>query len=85
MDHFWKPLGSILPSISQSVIEPGDVVIGDRDGVVVIPQSQIERVISTMEIVREKENELKSQVDAGLRYAPWVDSYLESNRTRYLD
>ena len=64
---------------------PGDVIIGDRDGVVVIPQDEIDAVIESLKSVREKEIELESKVKAGLCYAPWVDDYLQSDQTRYLD
>jgi 4-hydroxy-4-methyl-2-oxoglutarate aldolase len=72
-------------AISRSVIHPGDVIIGDRDGVVVIPRDEIDAVIESLKSVREKEIELESKVKAGLCYAPWVDDYLQSDQTRYLD
>jgi hypothetical protein len=52
---------------------------------VVIPRDEIDAVIESLKSVREKEIELESKVKAGLCYAPWVDDYLQSDQTRYLD
>ena len=48
-------------------------------------QDEIDAVIESLKSVREKEIELESKVKAGLCYAPWVDDYLQSDQTRYLD
>ena len=72
-------------SISRSVIQPGDMIVGDRNGVVVISRNDIDKVISSIEVVKKKEVELESKISKGLCYADWVDDYLQSNRTKYLD
>ena len=72
-------------SISRSVIQPGDMIVGDRNGVVVISRNDIDKVISSIEVVKKKEVELESKIEKGLCYAAWVDDYLQSNRTKYLD
>ena len=72
-------------SISRSVIQPGDMIVGDRNGVVVISRNDIDKVISSIEVVKRKEFELESEIEKGLCYAAWVDDYLQSNRTKYLD
>ena len=72
-------------AISRSVIQPGDMIVGDGDGVVVISRGDIDKVISSIEAVRKREAELESKIEKGLCYAAWVDDYLQSHRTRYLD
>ena len=72
-------------AISRSVIQPGDMVVGDGDGVVVISRGDIDRVIASLKTLKEIEVELESKIKEGLCYAPWVDDYLKSDRTRYLD
>ena len=72
-------------SISRSVIQPGDMIVGDRNGVVVISRNDIDKVISSIEVVKKEEVELESKIEKGLCYAAWVDDYLQSNRTKYLD
>ena len=61
------------------------MIIGDRDGVVVIPRRDTDKVISSLKAVKIREIELESKIREGLCYAPWVDDYLQSNRTKYLD
>ena len=72
-------------AISRSVIQPGDMIVGDGDGVVVISRGDIDKVISSIEAVRKREAELESKIEKGLCYAAWVYDYLQSNRTKYLD
>ena len=72
-------------AISRSVIQPGDMIVGDRDGVVVISRGDIDKVIVSLKAVKQREVELESKIKEGLCYAPWVDDYLQSNRTKYLD
>ena len=72
-------------AISRSVIQPGDMIIGDRNGVVVISRGDVNRVNANLKAVKEKEVELESKIKEGLCYAPWVDDYLRSNQTQYLD
>ncbi len=71
--------------MSRSIIEAGDLIIGDLDGVVVVPRNTIAAVLSQLESVKEKEKDLEAQIKDGLCYAPWVDEYLQSDRTEYLD
>ena len=48
-------------------IATGDILIGDQDGVVVVPFDRIEAVIAALPKVRAAEAGLESQVKAGLR------------------
>ena len=53
-------------AISRSVIQPGDMVVGDGDGVVVISRGDIDRVIASLKTVKENEVELESKIKEGL-------------------
>lgn len=50
----------------------GDIVIGDQDGVVVVPFERIDEVIVRLEKVRAAEAELEAKVKAGLRVPPFM-------------
>lgn len=44
---------------------PGDVVIGDRSGVVIVPQSQFEEVLAKAEELKDSEDRMIAEIRAG--------------------
>lgn len=48
-------------------VATGDVVIGDRDGVVIVPFDRIDAVIETLPKVRAAESDLEARVKGGLK------------------
>ena len=46
-------------------VEPGDVIVGDRDGVVVVPQSRVDAVVAAAEARERKEDSLRADLEAG--------------------
>ena len=72
-------------SMGGVTIESGDLLIGDRDGVVVVPKAQIDEVAAALAQVRAKEDEMGAAIDAGLITPDWVHELLGSSRTRMLD
>ena len=62
-----------LPVVAAGVrVEPGDVVIGDGDGVVVVPFARIDAVIERLDAVRSAEAALVARVKGGLGVPDWV-------------
>jgi 3-hexulose-6-phosphate synthase/6-phospho-3-hexuloisomerase len=51
--------------IAGQTIEPGDWVVGDDDGVIVIPKAQAVELANRAMDVLEKENRLRGEIDAG--------------------
>ncbi|WP_223254596.1 RraA family protein [Pectobacterium peruviense] len=51
--------------IGDCVIHPGDIIVGDSDGLVVIEQSRLEEVIHLSEEREEKENIYKEKISQG--------------------
>ncbi len=72
-------------SLGGVTIESGDLLVGDRDGVVVVPQARIDEVAATLAQVRAKETEMGAAIEAGLITPDWVGELLSSSRTRLLD
>ncbi len=66
-------------------IASGDLLIGDRDGVVVVPRARIDEVAGGLAEVRAKEDEMGRAIAAGLTAPGWVRELLASERTRRLD
>ena len=75
-----------LPIVIGNVaISPGDLLVGDRDGVVVVPQADIETVLTRLESVNDAEASFETDVAAGLRVPDFVQELLGSDQVRYLD
>jgi regulator of RNase E activity RraA len=72
-------------ALGDSVINPGDLLVGDRDGVVVIARDQVGAVINSLVELRKLEAALETKVKGGLTHMPWVDEYLRSNKVRYVE
>jgi 4-hydroxy-4-methyl-2-oxoglutarate aldolase len=65
-------------------IGPGDIVVGDRDGIVAIPLAQAREVAERLELVKRKEAEAEAKVKKGIKLKFWDPAALGS-RVRYLD
>ncbi|MCP3972009.1 MAG: RraA family protein [Rhodobacteraceae bacterium] len=66
-------------------VETGDMVVADRDGVVVVPFDRIEEVIAAVAKVRALEEALDAEVSAGLTVPPAIRELLASDKVRYLE
>ncbi len=58
------------------VVGPGDVVVGDRDGVVVVPRDAAEDVLARLQAKAEREAAYVAAVSAGNFSNAWVDEIL---------
>ncbi|HET6620864.1 MAG TPA: 4-hydroxy-4-methyl-2-oxoglutarate aldolase [Dongiaceae bacterium] len=70
-----------LPVVLGGVaVEPGDIVIGDNDGVVIVPRGTIGTVLKRLSDVRAAEAALEAKVKAGLEVPDFVQAILSSGR-----
>ncbi|KQP49133.1 4-carboxy-4-hydroxy-2-oxoadipate aldolase/oxaloacetate decarboxylase [Pseudorhodoferax sp. Leaf274] len=53
-------------TIGDAVIRPGDIVLGDRDGVVVVPHNELESVIASSLAREEKESGQRQAIEQGV-------------------
>lgn len=60
-DTFEQPI-----NIGTVTIDPGDYIIGDRDGVVIIPGTRVEEVIAEAERVMATENKVRTAILGGM-------------------
>jgi 4-hydroxy-4-methyl-2-oxoglutarate aldolase len=60
---------SIAVSVGNVVVTPGDLVVGDDDGVVVIPERLLENVFLAAVIRKRYEDEIARRVNAGDSYS----------------
>lgn len=67
-------------SIGGIAVASGDVVVGDRDGVVVVPFVKIDEVVDRLDEVLAAEAALDAEVAKGLKMPEFARSILESER-----
>jgi 4-hydroxy-4-methyl-2-oxoglutarate aldolase len=72
-------------ALGEVTIESGDLIIGDRDGVVVVPRTELAAVAARLELVAAKEAEMHARVAAG-EISSLLDRYPDLRaQIRYLD
>jgi 4-hydroxy-4-methyl-2-oxoglutarate aldolase len=65
-------------------IAPGDILVGDRDGVVAIPRTQAAAVAKQLELVQKKEAAAEQSIRRGVKLQFWDEKAL-GERVRYVD
>ena len=68
-----------------TAIEAGDVLVGDADGVVVVPQALLDSVSARLAEVIAAEEALQARIAGGLGVLDAIEALMRSDRVRYLD
>src|SRR5689334_12450177 len=63
-------------------VNPGDIVVGDADGVVAVPLASAERVLASAAAIRQKEDATMQAIEAGTLDRAWVDEALRQKGYR---
>ncbi len=58
-------------------VNPGDIIIGDADGLVAVPQEQAERILKSAQAILAKETAAMKEIEAGTVDRSWVDKALK--------
>ena len=66
-------------------VDSGDMVVADRDGVVVVPFERIDEVIERLDRIQKLEDLREAEVAGGMTAPAWVDEFLASDKTVYRD
>ena len=66
-------------------VDSGDVIVGDQDGVVVVPYERIDEVLARLEEVLAAEAALDALVSDGLQMPEFASSILEGDRVIWID
>jgi regulator of RNase E activity RraA len=64
-------------AIDGMVIEPGDLVLGDGDGVLCVPFDQLEAVCAAAQAKKAAEDRTMADIEAGTSDRSWVDETLQ--------
>jgi len=62
--------------IGEMSVRPGDIIVGDADGLVAVPQEDGQRVLSSAKAILAKETEAMKRFLAGTADRSWVDKAL---------
>lgn len=65
-------------------VAAGDVVVGDADGVVVIPAAMLAAVVARLDEVRAAEKALQDKIGTGITHLDAMAALLRSDRVRYV-
>ena len=66
-------------------VDAGDILVGDRDGVVVIPQAQAQAVLARLPAIAAAERDLECKVRDGLEIPDFIRAVLMSEKTYFAD
>jgi len=58
-------------------VSPGDIIVGDADGLVAVPQDQAERILKSAQGILAKETAAMKQIEAGTVDRSWVEKALK--------
>ena len=68
---------NVTVSIAGMVVNPGDLIVGDADGIVAIPQAEAERILALTVAQNQKETATLASIAAGKPIdRSWVDKML---------
>jgi regulator of RNase E activity RraA len=68
---------NVTIAIDGMVVQPGDVIVGDEDGVIAVPLAQAETLLELAAAHRAKEDRTMAQILAGTVDRSWVDALLK--------
>jgi len=75
-----------LPIVIGGVsVSSGDIICGDRDGVVVVEQHKLPSVISDLKEVTEKESAVEKAITSGATIPGWIAEAKSTLKINYLD
>ncbi|GAB3625953.1 methyltransferase [Pandoraea terrae] len=65
-------------SVGDQIVNPGDIIVGDEDGVVCFPQSDADELLALAAKHNEKEQAIQAEIATGHREQAWIKTILEA-------
>jgi len=72
-------------ALGRVAIEAGDILVGDDDGIAVVPKREAERIRKALDKVLAKEAEMERAVAGGTARPGWLDEVLQGEGIVYVD
>jgi regulator of RNase E activity RraA len=60
------------------VVRPGDLIVGDHDGIVVVPYEAAAQLLPELRVLQKNEEQLIAQIKNNTVDRSWVDDELKS-------
>lgn len=70
-------------SIGGTLVSPGDIVLGDEDGVVIIPADQAEQILEKVKVQQQNERAIMESIENGTVSREWVDETLKQKGCKF--
>lgn len=71
-------------TIGGTVVLPGDIVIGDADGIVIVPVADAQAALAAARALREKEAGTLERIAAGTLDRKWIDEALKARGCEFV-
>jgi 4-hydroxy-4-methyl-2-oxoglutarate aldolase len=72
-------------ALGGEAVDAGDIVIGDQDGVAIVPRGAAGSVLAALEAVRAKEAQMEAALADGVREPAWLEAALAGDDVVFLD
>ncbi len=72
-------------AIGNQVVHPGDIIVGDMGGVVVVPKADATEVVVAAEEQNRLERNKLEKILMGKADSTWIDEVLEKSDCEYID
>jgi 4-hydroxy-4-methyl-2-oxoglutarate aldolase len=71
-------------TIGGAIVDAGDVIVGDQDGIVIVARAAAEAIAGEIDIVAAKEKTMDGWVRDGAKFPPWLESTLAAKGVHYV-
>lgn len=75
---------NVAVAVDGMVVEPGDLILGDGDGVLCVPYEEAETVLAAAEAKQEAEKKELAAIAEGSHDRSWVDAALKAKGCEFL-
>ncbi len=67
------------------IVKPGDIIVGDEDGIAVIPREEAESIIKSAQVHHQKEIQIMEEIARGKWDRSWVDKTLQAKGCEFVE